>query len=97
MESWGRILEESEALVTLATIEISCIHVWREISNYIDGEIDPELRRRMEEHFKGCEHCSAILDGARNVVRLMGDGRTFDLPAGFSERLKKRLEEKIGG
>jgi anti-sigma factor RsiW len=89
-------LEESEALVTLATIEISCLHVWREVSNYIDGEVDAELRRRMEEHFKGCEHCSAILDGTRNVVRLVGDGRAFDLPSGFSERLKQRLQREIG-
>jgi anti-sigma factor RsiW len=89
-------LEESEALVTLATIEISCVHVWREISSYIDGDIDPELRRRMEEHFKGCEHCSAILDGTKNVVRLVGDGRVFDLPTGFSDRLKSRLEKELG-
>ena len=74
-------------------IEISCIEVWREISNYIDAEINPELRRRMEEHFKVCEHCSAILDGAKNVVRLVGDGRVFDLPDGFSDRLRKRLAD----
>ena len=80
----------------MATIEISCLHVWREISNYLDGEIDAELRRRMEEHFKGCEHCSAILDGTRNVVRLVGDGRAFDLPSGYSERLKQRLQQEIG-
>ena len=79
----------------MATIEISCLHVWREISNYIDGEIDPELRRRMEGHFKGCEHCSAILDGTKNVVRLVGDGRVFDLPAGFSDRLKTRLQKEL--
>lgn len=81
----------------MAIIEISCLHVWREISNYIDGEIDQELRLRMEEHFKGCEHCTAVLDGTKNVVRLVGDGRTLDLPAGFSERLKDRLREKIEG
>jgi len=80
----------------LSVIEISCVEVWRELSNYIDDAIDPELRRRMEEHFKGCEHCSAVLDGTRNVVRLVGDGRAFDLPAGFSDRLKKRLNEKLG-
>ena len=79
----------------MAIIEISCLHVWREISNYIDGEIDQDLRRRMEEHFKGCEHCTAVLDGTKNVVRLVGDGRTFNLPAGFSERLKDRLQKKI--
>jgi hypothetical protein len=78
----------------MRTIEISCREVWREVSNYIDNAVDPELRLRMEEHFKGCEHCSAILDGARNVVQLVGDGQVFDLPKGFSERLKKRLENE---
>ena len=80
----------------MSVIEISCVEVWREISNYIDDTLDPELRWRMEEHFKGCEHCSAVLDGTRNVIRLVGDGRAFDLPAGFSDRLKKRLEKEIG-
>jgi hypothetical protein len=75
--------------------EISCIEVWRELSNYIDEEIAPELRARMELHFKGCKHCSAILDGARNVVRLVGDGRVFDLPAGFSQRFYSKLAQKI--
>ena len=77
----------------MATIEISCREVWRELSNFVDGTIDPDLYRRMEEHFKDCEHCSAILDGTRNVIQLVGDGRTFDLPNGFSERMKKRIEE----
>lgn len=85
-------MEESEALV-VATIEISCREVWRELSNYIDGALDPELRHRMQEHFKDCEHCSAILDGTQNVIQLVGDGRAFDLPKGFSERLKKKIEE----
>lgn len=80
----------------MAVIEISCVEVWRELSNYVDGNVDPELRQRMEEHFKGCEHCTAVLEGTRNIVRLVGDGRSFDLPAGFSDRLKKRLQEKLG-
>jgi hypothetical protein len=80
----------------MAIIEISCEDVWREISNYIDDAVDRELRQRMEEHFKGCEHCVAVLDGIRNLVRLVGDGRTFDLPSGFSDRLKSVLARKIG-
>lgn len=75
-------------------IEISCVEVWREISNYIDGEIDPVLHERIAEHLKGCVHCSAVVDGTRNVIRLVGDGKSFDLPLGFTERLRKRLAEK---
>ena len=73
------------------TVEISCLEVFRQISNFIEGELDPQLRARLEAHFKDCAHCSAVIDGTRNVVRLVGDGKTFDLPAGFSDRLKKRL------
>lgn len=75
----------------MATIEINCKDVWREVSNYVDQEVDAELRARMEAHFKGCRHCTAILDGTRNVLRLVGDGRTFELPAGFQDRLRQRI------
>jgi anti-sigma factor RsiW len=80
----------------VTVIEISCVEVWREVSNYIDGVVEPALRQRMEEHFKGCEHCAAVVDGTRNVVRLVGDGRVFELPAGFDERLKVTLARKLG-
>lgn len=78
----------------MQTIEISCLEVWREISNYIDQSVDPELRARMEEHLKHCNHCSAILGGSRNVVALVGDGRSFDLPFGFGRRLYEKLKNK---
>lgn len=79
--------------VGMATIEISCVEVWREISNYLDGEISRELRERMEVHFKACAHCTAVLDGTRNVVGLVGDGRLFQIPDGFSKRLYKKLQK----
>ena len=64
---------------------VNCEHVWREVSNYLDGEVDPETRIAMELHFAQCKHCTAVLDGARNVVQLYGDDRVFELPAGFSD------------
>jgi hypothetical protein len=74
-------------------IEISCIEVWREISNYLEGEVDPELRARLEAHFKVCKHCTAILDGTRNVVELIADGEAFEVPTVFGERLFDKLEK----
>jgi hypothetical protein len=89
----GTNLEESEAVV-MTTIEISCPEVWHELSNFVEEAIDPELRRRMEAHFKDCAHCRAVLDGTRNVIQLVCDDRVFDLPQGFSERLKKRIDSE---
>jgi hypothetical protein len=76
---------------------VSCEEVWREISNYLEGDIDPVLRAALEEHFRGCKHCTAVLDGARNVVQLYGDERMIELPVGFSRRLHQRLEENMPG
>ncbi len=76
------------------TVEISCVEVWREISNYIEGDISPELRARVEAHFKICKHCTAVRDGTRNVVRLIGDGEAFEVPEGFSARLYRKLPER---
>ena len=76
---------------------VNCEHVWREISDYLEGEVSPETRAAMEAHFKDCKHCQAVLDGTRNVVTLYGDERTmeFELPAGFDQRLKRRLAQEV--
>jgi len=72
---------------------IRCEEVWREISNFVEGEVDPALRAAMEEHFRGCKRCTAVLDGTRNVILLYGDDRMFEVPLGFSQRLQRRLKE----
>ncbi len=70
---------------------MTCRDVIRQISDYLDSELDAETRQRVEEHFAGCQHCTAILDGTRNVIQLVGDGRVFELPAQFGARLRQRL------
>jgi Putative zinc-finger len=74
---------------------VTCEEVWREISNYIEQEADPVLRAAMEEHFRQCKHCTAVLDGTRNVIQLYGDERLLEVPAGFSGRLRRRLEQEM--
>jgi hypothetical protein len=76
----------------MSVIEISCLEVWREISNYLDKDVEPELRARMEAHFKVCAHCKAIVDGTRNVVKLVADGVEYRVPEGFSKRLYSKTK-----
>lgn len=72
---------------------VNCEEVWREISNYVDGEVDAGLRAAMDDHILGCKRCSAVLAGTRNVVELYGDERMVEVPLGFSYRLQRRLDE----
>lgn len=74
---------------------LNCKHVWREISNYIEGTVDADLREAIERHLAHCRHCAAVLDSTRNILVLVADDRTFELPVGFSDRLHARLSEMI--
>jgi hypothetical protein len=76
-------------------IEIDCEEVWRHISDYVDDEVNPELRTMMAAHFKDCAHCSAILDGTRNVVQLVGDGRAFEIPSSLSKKFYNKLNDHL--
>lgn len=74
---------------------MTCKDVWREVSNYLDNTISPEMRRELELHLSYCRHCTAIVDGVHNIVVLIADGRVFSLPRGFSSRLRDRLKKEL--
>jgi hypothetical protein len=74
---------------------LSCEQVWRETSNYIDGEVNAGLRSAMESHFHACPKCASVVAGTRNVIQLYGDERMIEAPAGFSRRLEKRLAQNV--
>ncbi len=84
------VREGNQAMVNHQSV--NCEQVWKEISNYVDGDVDAALRSTMDEHFRNCTRCASVLAGTRNAVQLYGDERMLqDVPAGFGRRLEKRL------
>lgn len=73
---------------------VNCETIWKEISNYIEGDLDAGLRAAMEEHFRTCKRCSSVLDGMRNVIQLYSDDRMIEVPAGYERRLERRLAQQ---
>jgi hypothetical protein len=70
------------------------LEVIRELSSYIDNNVTPQLREQIVGHLSGCSRCTAVYNGLRNTITLTGDGRAFDLPAGFSQRLRAKLAKE---
>ncbi len=69
-----------------------------EISNYLDGNLDEGLKRVLEEHLRGCQHCKAVVDTTRKTIELYCDGKLFPLPDAVRDRLhaalRRRWEQK---
>ena len=76
----------------------SCKEVIRQISSYLDGDIDEELKQTLELHVKGCEHCHVIFNTTRKTIELYCNGRLFLLPDAVRELLhaapRRRWAEK---
>lgn len=76
-------------------ITLSCEEVRREISNYLDDDMPPRMRRLLERHLEQCRKCAVLLDSTHNVLVLLADEQRFQLPAGFSLRMRQRLAQEF--
>jgi len=73
---------------------ISCRHVTRELSNYVDDQLTPELQQQIEEHIRVCHRCSILVDTLRKLLYVAGDDRVLELP--FDCKLKWEQIMKSG-
>ena len=74
---------------------MSCEEALRDLSDYIDEELDPSARHAFEAHVQGCRQCASLLEGTRNLISVYRDERVFRMPEGMRERIEKRIREEI--
>lgn len=77
----------------------NCEGVFKQLSNYLDGELDADLKQALEEHLKMCRNCRVVVDTTRKTIEIYCDGRLFPLPEEVRERLhvalRRKWQEKI--
>lgn len=74
---------------------VSCKTIIANLSEYLDSESTPEMRQVIERHLHGCRRCRAVYDSTRKMLLITGDERTFEIPAGYSDRLHRFLDQII--
>ena len=57
-----------------------CVEVVELVSDYLDGGLDPETRRRVEEHLALCPPCRVYVEQVRDTVRALGRLPEDELP-----------------
>jgi anti-sigma factor RsiW len=75
---------------------LNCKGVIREISNYIDDELELAIRQELERHLEHCEDCTLILDQTRKSIEILCDSEPIPLPSELRTRLRTALREKLG-
>ncbi len=76
---------------------MNCQEVIHELSNYIDGDLDPALKRELEKHLKNCSDCQLIVNQTKKTIEIFCDSELVELPAEVSTRLHDALRRNLKG
>jgi anti-sigma factor RsiW len=60
--------------------EVRCADVRQRLSEYLDGDLDTATAALAITHLDTCSACTAVLEGMKNVIILLGDLAEFELP-----------------
>lgn len=88
----------SERHELLEAVPLRCWDARREISEYLNGELDERTRRLVERHLENCPTCPplyAALVGIRAGLGRLRDPDTV-VPPTVAERIRKRLDSSAG-
>ena len=74
---------------------MNCTGAIREISSYIDGELEATVRIELEEHLRECEGCATIVRQTEVTIRIFSTSQPADMPKDVRSRLHDKLKQKI--
>lgn len=74
---------------------LSCGDVLARLSDYLDGELSPTDRARLETHLRGCDGCARFGGELRATVDALRArlARPATLPREITDRLSEALDE----
>jgi anti-sigma factor RsiW len=75
---------------------LNCKAVIREISNYIDGDVDAATKHEFEKHLDDCEDCTMIVHQTKMTVDIFCGSEPVELPQEVRSRLHQGLRRKMG-
>ncbi len=81
----------------MSEIHMECRELLGLLSDYVDGELDPELCAAIERHMAECNPCQVVVDTLRKTVTLYHElsAETAPLPKEVQERLLRALQQNL--
>jgi anti-sigma factor RsiW len=74
---------------------LNCRGVIRELSNYLDGDLHPQVKAEIERHLEHCEDCKLVVDTTRKTVQVYCDSELAPLSSEASDRLHQALAKRL--
>lgn len=73
----------------------TCKDFLRELSDYLDEQLDPATKVELDQHVKECPNCWVVLDTTQKTVKIYKNCEAQEVPEGLQNRLMSALQEKM--
>ena len=73
---------------------MKCEDLLAMLNEYVDGTIDPAVCKDFEHHMAGCNPCQVVVDNIRKTITLYKEGKPYELPVAFRNRLHGALRQR---
>lgn len=73
---------------------MKCEELLAMLNEYVDGTVDPSICEEFEKHMAGCNPCQVVVDNIRKTITLYKEGKPYELPLPFRNRLHAVLRER---
>ncbi len=70
---------------------MTCKEFLKELTDYLDDQMDSSTRAELEEHLQWCHNCFVVCDTTKKTIEIYRDSKMYELP----EDLRTRLQTAI--
>ncbi len=74
---------------------MNCREVVRQLSDYLDGQLESALARELEQHLAACRDCRILVSTPRKTIEIYCNAEPQPLPSGIHQRLMEALRGKF--
>lgn len=74
---------------------MSCKNTLIQLSDFLDGELDPALAEELKKHLAACDDCRVVVDTTRQTIQLYCNAEPIPLPEDVEKRLQQALARKL--
>lgn len=70
---------------------MKCKDFLKELTDYLDGNIQMEVRTELEEHLHWCRDCYVVMNTTKKTIEIYRENKLYELP----ETLRSKLHQAI--
>lgn len=74
---------------------MNCKKVILQLSSYLDGVLDSNMRSDLEQHLASCTDCRIVVDTCRKTIQVFCNSEPVPLPDDVHKRLHNALLERF--